>query len=192
MTISRNSKFRILIARTILILLASNFVSPTAALAATASAINRDATATLTKLYKDNPGAKTLGDKAMAVLVFPSIVKGGFIVAGLYGDGALRKRGKTVAYYRSLAASYGFQAGVQAYGYVLFFMDDASVNYLEKSDGWELGTGPSLVVLDSGFGKNLSTTTLQKGVYALIFDQKGLMGGFGIQGSKITKIRPNP
>jgi len=154
MTISRNSKFRILIARTILILLASNFVSPTAALAATASAINRDATATLTKLYKDNPGAKTLGDKAMAVLVFPSIVKGGFIVAGLYGDGALRKRGKTVAYYRSLAASYGFQAGVQAYGYVLFFMDDASVNYLEKSDGWELGTGPSLVVLDSGFGKN--------------------------------------
>ena len=192
MTISRNSKFRILIARTILILLASNFVSPTAALAATASAINRDATATLTKLYKDNPGAKTLGDKAMAVLVFPSIVKGGFIVAGLYGDGALRKRGKTVAYYRSLAASYGFQAGVQAYGYVLFFMDDASVNYLEKSDGWELGTGPSLVVLDSGFGKNLSTTTLQKGVYALIFDQKGLMGGFGIQGSKITKISPNP
>jgi len=192
MTISRNSKFRILIARTILILLASNFVSATAALAATASAINRDATATLTKLYKDNPGAKTLGDKAMAVLVFPSIVKGGFIVAGLYGDGALRKRGKTVAYYRSLAASYGFQAGVQAYGYVLFFMDDASVNYLEKSDGWELGTGPSLVVLDSGFGKNFSTTTLQKGVYALIFDQKGLMGGFGIQGSKITKISPNP
>jgi lipid-binding SYLF domain-containing protein len=180
------------IARVTLILLVCYFVSPTAALAATASAINRDATATLTKLYKNNPGAKTLGDKAMAVLVFPSIVKGGFIVAGLYGDGALRKRGNTVAYYRSLAASYGFQAGVQAYGYVLFFMDDASVNYLEKSDGWELGTGPSLVVLDSGFGKNLSTTTLQKGVYALIFDQKGLMGGFGIQGSKITKIRPNP
>jgi len=167
-------------------------VSPTAALAATASAINRDATATLTKLYKNNPGAKTLGDKAMAVLVFPSIVKGGFIVAGLYGDGALRKRGKTVAYYRSLAASYGFQAGIQNYGYVLFFMDDASVKYLENSDGWELGTGPSLVVLDTGFGKNLSTTTLQKGVYAFIFDQKGLMGGFGIQGSKITKINPNP
>jgi len=161
-------------------------------LAASASSINRDATAVLTKLYKNNPGAKSLGDKAVAVLVFPSIVKGGFIVAGLYGDGALRKRGKTVAYYRSLAASYGFQAGIQNYGYVLFFMDDASVKYLENSDGWELGTGPSLVVLDTGFGKNLSTTTLQKGVYAFIFDQKGLMGGFGIQGSKITKINPNP
>ena len=188
----RTSRFRILIAGATLILLVSHFVSPTAALAASASAINRDATAVLTKLYKNNPGAKSLGDKAVAVLVFPSIVKGGFIVAGLYGDGALRKRGKTVAYYRSLAASYGFQAGIQNYGYVLFFMDDASVKYLENSDGWELGTGPSLVVLDTGFGKNLSTTTLQKGVYAFIFDQKGLMGGFGIQGSKITKINPNP
>lgn len=189
---NRTSRFRILIAGATLILLVSHFVSPTAALAASASAINRDATAVLTKLYKNNPGAKSLGDKAVAVLVFPSIVKGGFIVAGLYGDGVLRKRGKAVAYYRSLAASYGFQAGIQNYGYVLFFMDDASVKYLENSDGWELGTGPSLVVLDAGFGKNFSTTTLQKGVYAFIFDQKGLMGGFGIQGSKITKINPNP
>ena len=189
---NRTSRFRILIAGATLILLVSHFVSPTAALAASASAINRDATAVLTKLYKNNPGAKSLGDKAVAVLVFPSIVKGGFIVAGLYGDGVLRKRGKAVAYYRSLAASYGFQAGIQNYGYVLFFMDDASVKYLENSDGWELGTGPSLVVLDTGFGKNFSTTTLQKGVYAFIFDQKGLMGGFGIQGSKITKINPNP
>jgi lipid-binding SYLF domain-containing protein len=189
---NRTSRFRILIAGATLILLVSHFVSPTAAPAASASAINRDATAALTNLYKNNPGAKSLGDKAVALLVFPSIVKGGFIVAGLYGDGALRKRGKVVAYYRSLAASYGFQAGIQNYGYVLFFMDDASVKYLENSDGWELGTGPSLVVLDTGFGKNLSTTTLQKGVYAFIFDQKGLMGGFGIQGSKITKINPNP
>ena len=89
-----------------------------------------------------------------------------------------------------MAASYGFQAGAQAFGYVLFFMDDASVQYLDNSAGFELGTGPSLVVLDSGFGKNLSTTTLKKGIYAIIFDQKGLMGGFGIQGSKITKINP--
>jgi lipid-binding SYLF domain-containing protein len=86
--------------------------------------------------------------------------------------------------------SYGYQAGIQAYGYVLFFMDDASLQYLTNSDGWELGTGPSLVVLDAGFGKNLSTTTLQKGVYAFIFDQKGLMAGVGIQGSKITRINP--
>ena len=153
-----------------------NVLIPTTALAASASAIDRDARASLADLYKHTPGAKALGDKAVAVLVFPSIVKGGFIIAGQFGDGALRKGGKTVAYYRSLALSYGFQAGIQAYGYVLFFMDDASLQYLDNTAGFELGTGPSLVVLDAGFGKNFSTTTLQKGVYAFIFDQKGLMG----------------
>lgn len=161
------------------------------ALAASAGEIDRQATRALSLLYKSTPGAKALGDNAKAILIFPSIVKGGFIVAGHFGDGALRQRGRTVGYYRSVAASYGFQAGLQSFGYVLFFMDDASLAYLQKSDGWELGTGPSLVVLDKGFGKNMSTTTMQKGVYAFIFNQKGLMGGIGIQGSKITRIKPN-
>jgi lipid-binding SYLF domain-containing protein len=159
--------------------------------AASASEINSKVNTTLKKLYSTQPGAKALADKAKGVLVFPDIVKGGFIVAGQFGDGALRKAGKTVAYYRSLAASFGFQAGVQSYGYVLFFMDNDSLTYLDKSDGWEVGTGPTLVVLDKGIGKNFTTTTLQKGVYAFIFDQKGLMGGIGIQGSKITKISPD-
>ena len=182
-----SSKFAVVI-----IALALVISAPNVSVAATASAINRDARATLSKLYNRVSGAKALGDKAVAVLVFPSIVKGGFIIAGQLGDGALIKRGKTTAYYRSLAASYGFQAGAQAFGYVLFFMDEDSLSYIDKSGGFELGTGPSLVVLDSGFGKNFSTTTLQKGIYAFIFDQKGLMGGFGIQGTKITRINPNP
>lgn len=117
--------------------------------AASASQIDREASQSLSMLYKNQPGAKALADKAVAVLVFPSIVKGGFIIAGQFGDGVLRKNGKSVAYYRSLAASYGFQAGAQAFGYVLFFMDDASVRYLDNSDGWEVGTGPSLVVLST-------------------------------------------
>ncbi len=189
---NRKSKMPNLIVGLTLMLFTFHVFSPAAAQAASASEIDRDARVALAKLYKNYPGAKALSDKAVGVLVFPSIVKGGFIFAGQFGDGALRKGGKTVAYYRSLAVSYGFQAGIQAYGYVLFFMDNASLQYLDNSDGFELGVGPSLVVLDEGFGKNLSTTTLQKGVYAFIFDQKGLMGGMGIQGTKITKINPNP
>jgi lipid-binding SYLF domain-containing protein len=191
---TRNSLFKkpiFMIVLTWMIFTLSVF-SPAAALAASASEIDRDARASLAKLYQNTPGAKALADKAVAVLIFPTIVKGGFIFGGQFGDGALRRNGKTTAYYRSLAASYGFQAGLQAFGYVLFFMDDASVKYLDNSDGWELGVGPSLVVLDAGFGKNLSTTTLQSGVYAFIFDQTGLMGGMGVQGTKITRINPYP
>jgi lipid-binding SYLF domain-containing protein len=173
-----------------LALAAINTLCPGSALAASAGEIDRNATRALSLLYKTTPGAKALADKSKAILIFPSIVKGGFIVAGQFGDGALRQRGRTVGYYRSLAASYGFQAGAQSFGYALFFMDEASLAYLHKSEGWELGTGPSLVVIDKGFGKNFSTTTMQKGVYAFIFNQKGLMGGIGLQGSKITKINP--
>jgi lipid-binding SYLF domain-containing protein len=187
---AKTSKIGIVIVGLTLMLFTFHVLSPAAALAASASEIDRDARASLAKLYQNYPGAKALADKAIGVLVFPSIVKGGFIFAGQFGDGALRKGGKTVAYYRSLAVSYGFQAGIQAFGYVLFFMDDASLQYLDNTAGFELGVGPSLVVLDEGFGKNLSTTTLQRGVYAFIFDQKGLMGGMGIQGTKITRINP--
>jgi lipid-binding SYLF domain-containing protein len=166
-------------------------LSTDVSLAATAKEIDSKVTTSLSALYKAEPGAKPLANQAKGVLVFPDIVKGGFIVAGQYGDGALRKKGRTVGYYRSLAASVGLQAGAESYGYALFFMDDDSLKWLDKTDGWEIGTGPTLVVLDKGFGKKFTSTTLHTGVYAFVFSQKGLMGGIGLEGSKITKINPD-
>jgi lipid-binding SYLF domain-containing protein len=118
----------------------------------------------------------------------PSIVKAGFMFGGQIGEGVLEKNGRPAAYYNSVAASYGFQAGVQVFGYALFFMNDQALAYLGKSDGFELGVGPSIVVVDEGVGKSLTSTTITHDVYAFIFNQKGLMGGLGIQGSKITQI----
>jgi lipid-binding SYLF domain-containing protein len=158
--------------------------------AASASEISSSARTALSRLYAANPTAKTLGQKAKGILVFPSILKAGFIVGGQGGDGAMFKGGKTVGYYRTAAASYGLQAGAQKFGYALFFMSDSALEYLDKSGGWEVGSGPSLVVVDEGFGKSMSSTTVTQDVYAFIFNQKGLMGGLGIQGSKITRIHP--
>jgi lipid-binding SYLF domain-containing protein len=84
--------------------------------------------------------------------------------------------------------SYGLQAGIQEYGYVLFFMTDSAMDWLDKSDGWEVGVGPSIVVVDTGAASSATTTTLQSDIYAFFFDQKGLMGGLGLQGTKITKL----
>jgi lipid-binding SYLF domain-containing protein len=184
-------KYRSLATALVLAMALTTALNARVAQAASGSEIDRNATAALKILYANTPGAKDLATNAKGILVFPNIVKGGFIVAGQYGDGALREAGKTVGYYRSLAASYGLQAGVQSFGYVLLFMDDESLAYLEQSNGWEIGTGPSVVVLDKGAGKSLSSTTLRKGVYAFIFGQKGLMAGIGLQGAKITKITPD-
>jgi len=157
--------------------------------AASAAGIDADVDAALTKLYAEQPAAQMLAKKAAAILAFPNIVKAGFVVGAQYGDGALRKKGKTVGYYNSVAASYGLQAGVQSFGYVLFLMTPSAVDYLNRSGGWEIGVGPSIVVVDEGVARSLTTTTLKSDVYAFIFDQKGLMAGLGLQGSKITKIK---
>jgi lipid-binding SYLF domain-containing protein len=163
-------------------------VSAPLTLAASRQELERDATHALQSLYTNNPAVRLLGKKAKAVLVFPNIVKAGFMFGGQMGDGVLMTKGRTAGYYNSLAASYGLQAGVQVFGYALFFMNDAALSYLDKSDGWELGVGPSIVVVDAGVGKSLTSTTITQDVYAFIFDQKGLMAGLGLQGSKITKI----
>jgi lipid-binding SYLF domain-containing protein len=158
------------------------------AAAASAQELNRDSVASLNKLYDRTPEAKILGAKAKSILVFPTILKAGFMFGAQYGEGALLQRGKPVGYYNSVAASYGFQAGAQAFGYALFFMTDGASSYLQKAEGFELGMGPSIVVVDTGMAKALTTATIQHDIYAFIFDQKGLMGGIGLQGSKISRI----
>ena len=166
----------------------ASWMSPPAAVAASKAEINRDSSAALAKLYESVPEAKALAANARGILVFPSIVKAGFLVGAQYGEGVLYRRGANSGYYNSVAASYGLQVGVQSFGYVLLFMSDAALAYLDKSEGFELGVGPSIVILDAGKAKTLTTTTAKSDVYAFIFDQKGLMAGLGLQGSKISRI----
>ena len=158
------------------------------AMAASAAEINRNVDAALASMYASVPETRQLASRAKAVLVFPNIVKAGFLFGAQYGEGALRVHGKTAGYYNTAAASYGLQAGVQAFGYALFFMSDSARDYLSKSGGFELGTGPSIVVLDAGTAKAFTTTTVQNDIYAIFFDQKGLMAGLGLQGSKISRM----
>ncbi|MGZ8096315.1 MAG: lipid-binding SYLF domain-containing protein [Methylosarcina sp.] len=160
-------------------------------MAGSAEDIDRDVDYALQELYATTPAARNLAKQAKGILVFPRIVKAGFMVGAQYGrGGALRVRGRTVGYYNSISASYGMQAGVQAFGYALFFMNNAAMDYLDRSGGWEIGVGPSIVIVDAGKAKTLSTTTAKDNVYAFIFGQRGLMAGLGLQGSKITRIYP--
>jgi lipid-binding SYLF domain-containing protein len=158
-----------------------------------ATKIAKDSRSALATLCDQNPKARELRRKAKGVLVFPSIVKGGLMVGAQAGNGAMiRDTGVVSGFYQTTAASYGLQAGVQTFGYALFFMDDGAYRNLNRSGGWELGTSPSIVVLDKGASGSISTATLNEGTYAVFFNQRGLMGGLGLQGTKITRIYPKP
>lgn len=171
--------------------LATAALLPGQAHAASARELNRNGLAALDRLYRAQPRARELGKKAVAILVFPEIVKAGLVIGGQSGNGVLLKGGKPVGHYNISAASVGLQAGAQTFSYALFFMNNGALAYLDKSDGWAVGSGPSLVVADDAWAKSVTSTTLTQDVYAFPFGQKGLMAGIGLEGSKITSIKPD-
>ena len=159
------------------------------AIGATAEDLDKDAAQALQALYKDRPVAQVMGKKAKAILVFPKVVKAGLVFGGSYGEGVLLQGSKAAVYYNSVSASWGWQAGAESYAYVVFLMSDKAVQYLDKSKGWEIGVGPSLVVVNEGIAKNLSTSTLKDDAYAFVTDQQGLMASLSIEGTKISRIK---
>lgn len=157
--------------------------------AATAEDLNRDSLQALQTLYKTQPAAQTLARDAKGILVFPNIVKAGLVFGGSYGEGVLLKGSQVVDYYNSVAGSWGLQIGAQSYGYAVFLMTDDAVAYIERTKGWEIGVGPTVVLVDEGIARNLSTSSLKDAAYAFIFSQQGLMAGVSIEGTKISQIK---
>jgi lipid-binding SYLF domain-containing protein len=173
-----------------LFLAAAIFVSAgTANAASTREELNADSDQALAKLIKENPKAAELAKKSVAVLIFPNVVKAGLVFGGAYGEGVLQQNAKVDSYYNTITASWGLQAGAQTYGYAVFLMKETAIKYLRESHGWEIGTGPTVVIVDEGVAKNLSTSSLKGDAYAFIFDQQGLMASLSLEGTKITRIK---
>ena len=172
--------------------LAVTFIAPVAfadhAVAASAADLDRDSSQALQTLYRTNPTAEVLSHHARAVLIFPNIVKAGLVFGAAYGEGEMRQGAKIDGYYNSFTGSWGLQAGAQSYSYVVFLMSRSAVRYIHHSEGLEIGVGPTVVIVDQGAAKNLSSSTLKDDAYAFIFGQQGLMAGVSIEGTKISRI----
>jgi lipid-binding SYLF domain-containing protein len=186
MTTTRRHLHKILLTTAASLVLGTLSIS---AFAASAEDLDKDAAQTLQALYKSNPTAEAISKKAKAILVFPKIVKAGLVFGGSYGEGVLMKDSKVSDYYNSVSASWGWQAGAESYAYVVFLTSEKAVKYLNKSKGWEFGVGPTVVAVNEGVAKNLSTSTLKDDAYAFITDQQGLMASLSIEGTKISRIK---
>ncbi len=140
-------------------------------------------------MFKATKGSDSIFKEAKGLLVFPSVKKAGFGIGGEYGEGALLVDGKTVDYYNTAAASFGFQIGVQSKSIILAFMTDQALNGFENSDGWEVGADASVAVIAVGANGSLDTTSTNQPVIAFVFDQKGLMYNLTLEGCKMSKIK---
>ena len=147
------------------------------------------ARAALQELFDSTPKAKEIQYQAKAVVVFPDLVKAAFIAGAEGGKGVMfAPDGKVIGYYRARAASYGLQAGVKSFSQAMFLMTDSAITSLTSGAGLSVGVGPSVVVVDAGMARSLTTTTMKADVYAFIFGQEGLMAGLGLQGQRIVKF----
>lgn len=161
-----------------------------AAAVTTAAELNGEARQSLDTLYKLDPTAAALAGKAKAILVFPMISKAGLIFGGSYGEGVLLRGDEARDYYNSVTGSYGVStplpAGAHSYGYAVFLMTDTALNYLNRSEGWEFGTGPTVVLIDGGAAQ---AAALNGDAYAFIYGPQGLMAGIALDGTKVSRIR---
>ena len=153
-----------------------------------ASELTTESQQALTQLQAKAPLAKELTSKAHAILVFPKVTKAGFVVGGQYGEGSLLKNCAAAAYYKTTGASVGLQAGGQAYGYAMFFMNAKALADLDNAKGFEVGVGPSIVMVDEGMAKTTTTNTLKEDIYAFVLAE-GPMAGLGLRGNKISRSR---
>lgn len=170
--------------------LALAIMAPAPAGAASAAEIDARVDLTLQSLLAESETARAVADRAVAVLVFPDIVKAGFGVGGQYGEGALRRDGATVGYYNIASASFGLQVGAQSYAQVMYFMTEAALRGLDRARGFEIGADANVAVINEGMNVDVSSTTVQDPILAFVVGQQGLMAGITVEGSKITRINP--
>jgi lipid-binding SYLF domain-containing protein len=159
-------------------------------LAASARELDTSVNVALERFTKQVKGAKEFISAAKGLLVLPNVKKGGFIAGAEYGEGALRIKGKTAAYYNLFSASFGLQIGVQAKDIVIAFMTEESLQQFRHSQGWEVGVDGNIALMELGSGERLDTTTLRDPVVGFVYDVKGLMADVSLKGAKITEIHP--
>lgn len=163
--------------------------------AANADQLSKDAQEALHRLYRASDTAAAVGRNARAVLVFPRIIKAGLVArpftafGGSYGEGALIKGGQTVGYFNSASSVWGRKDNEQAYSYAVFLMTPAAEDHLTQGGSWQIGAGPTLMVVDEGAARQLSATTPGDDAYAFVFDQNGLIVGTSLEGAKISRIK---
>lgn len=157
--------------------------------AATPAEVDSKVGFALERLHKEVPGSLEVTKKANGVLVFPGVIKAGFVIAGEGGQGALLVGGKIIAHYDIMSASIGLQGGAEKKDIIMAFMDAASLKKFQDSKGWKAGADGSVTLINTGAAAKVDLTRNNQPILGFVVGQSGLMAGVSLDGSKITKAK---
>jgi lipid-binding SYLF domain-containing protein len=150
--------------------------------------IDRDASKALRLLFSVKPDTESIFQRAAGVLIMPSIPKASFGLGGSYGEGVLKIKGASVDYYSMASASYGLQLGAVKYSHILFFMTQEALRDFRTIDGWEIGADAEVAFKDKGYSYGVSSNTVTKPIYGVVFGQVGIMAGASLEGAKYSRL----
>jgi len=151
-----------------------------------ASTIDADVDATLAELMDRAPNVAALVDKASGVLVFPDMVVMGFGEGGQYGEGALRVRGETVAYFAVAGPLAEPGNGRRVKREMLLFMTPESLLKLRETRSYRVGVDAEVLALEPG-GAEVDQLA-PEGVLGLSVDDAGAIALSTMQGNVIARI----
>ena len=173
-----------------LLLVTAIVAGPRTSEAGSAAQLEADANETLHSFVRQFEGARELANKAVGILVFPSVIKAGIGLGGEYGEGILLNQQRVVGYYNLVSASFGFQLGVQQRSVIIMFMTQDALAGFEQRAWWKVGVDGSVAIITVGIGGSIDTDKVVSPVIGFILDQKGLMYNLTLEGSKISRINP--
>ena len=169
--------------------LVGSVMLPGVSQAKTGREIDTSVNAALNRFTKQVKGSKEFLQAAKGVLVFADVYQAGAGIGAQYGEGALRIRGKTTAYYSISSASIGFQLGAQKKDIILVFLQDKALKDFRAKQGWQAGVDGSVVLVNQGAQASLDTTKFNQPIVGFVVGQQGLMYNLTLEGSKISKMR---
>ena len=159
----------------------------TTATAKSAKSIDSDANKAINMFIEDNKGGDAFLVKAKAFLVFPDIKEAGMFIGGKFGEGVGRT---TKAYYSITAASVGMQMGAQQYAMIIAITSDAALNKFLLDDDWKTDIDGKIAMAEWNSKEELDSIDFDDDMVAFVFDSKGMMGSFTMEGTKFKRIKP--
>src|ERR1700741_4582504 len=138
----------------------------------------------------NNP--QELLEKAECVIVFPSVLKGAFVLGGRYGRGAMicrtgehfRGPWGSPAMYALEGASVGFQLGGEATDLVLLVMNERGASAILESKV-KLGGDASVAAGPKGRTASADTDATMRAEILSYSRARGLFAGISLEGSTI-------
>ena len=98
-----------------------------------------DALETLRRANRKSAFNYSVSRQSVAYVVFPKIVKGGFLLGGNYGEGYLIRDGEVMALVDVSGGNLGLQAGAQTYAQVTYILSEQKYTELLNKNRVSIG-----------------------------------------------------